>query len=103
MHAIGRTRRKPAFKSLVGEKHMRSRLDSILWRLIRANYCTSARRLHFLRFALPVLAVALCLSGEAIAQQATIVGTVTDPSGASLPHVNITVTNTESGAVKNVE
>src|SRR5690348_6769761 len=37
------------------------------------------------------------------AQQATIVGTVTDPSGASLPNVNITITSAESGLVKKTQ
>ena len=36
-----------------------------------------------------------CLS--ALAQEATIVGTVTDPSGAAVPSVAITVTNTDTG------
>jgi len=35
-----------------------------------------------------------------VAQEGTLVGTVTDSSGASLPNVHITVTNAESGAVK---
>ena len=37
------------------------------------------------------------------AQQATVVGTVTDPSGASLPNVNITITSTESGVIKKTQ
>jgi hypothetical protein len=50
------------------------------------------------------LAVALAFSCCAFAQQATIVRTMTtDPSGASLPNVNITITNTESGAVRNLQ
>ena len=31
------------------------------------------------------------------AQHATIVGTVTDPSGASVPNVAVTLTNTDTG------
>jgi Carboxypeptidase regulatory-like domain len=34
----------------------------------------------------------------AFAQEATIVGTVTDPSGAAVPNASITLTNTETGA-----
>src|SRR5258708_2705530 len=82
---------------------MRMRSDSILLRLIGANSHTSARKWNFLRLALPLLAVVLAFSGKVVAQQATVVGTVTDPSGAALPNVNITVTDTDSGAVKNVQ
>src|SRR5579871_751396 len=34
---------------------------------------------------------------SAVAQQATLLGTITDPGGAAVPNVNITVTNLESG------
>jgi Carboxypeptidase regulatory-like domain/TonB-dependent Receptor Plug Domain len=45
-----------------------------------------------------LLAVALvALSFTVSAQDATIVGTVTDPSGASVPNVKITITNNETG------
>ncbi|MGB7591633.1 MAG: carboxypeptidase-like regulatory domain-containing protein [Terriglobia bacterium] len=40
---------------------------------------------------------AFCLS--ALAQEATVVGTVTDPSNAAVPNVAITVTNTDTGQV----
>jgi len=40
---------------------------------------------------------AFCLS--ALAQEGTIVGTVTDPSNAAVPNVAITVTNTDTGQV----
>ena len=43
----------------------------------------------------------LCISTAA--QQATIVGTVTDSSGAALPAVRITITNLESSAVKKIQ
>ncbi len=82
---------------------MRLRSESHLLRLVGGNCHPSARKHHLLRFVFPVLAVALTLSGSAVAQQSTIVGTVTDPAGASLPGVNITVTNAESGAVRNVQ
>jgi len=41
----------------------------------------------------------LAFATVASAQQATIVGTVTDPSGAAVPGVQIAVTNTGTGAV----
>jgi len=43
------------------------------------------------------------LSTGALAQQATVVGTVTDPAGASLPNVAITATNIESGLAKTIQ
>jgi hypothetical protein len=53
--------------------------------------------------ALGLLCIAMALPPSVSAQQATIVGTVTDPSGAVLPKVKITVTNIESNAVKIIE
>ena len=44
-----------------------------------------------------ILALALAL--PAMAQDATIVGTVTDPSGATVPGVQITITNTATGQI----
>ncbi|HEY3740372.1 MAG TPA: carboxypeptidase-like regulatory domain-containing protein [Bryobacteraceae bacterium] len=44
------------------------------------------------------LAFLVVAGGAAFAQDATIVGTVLDPSGAAVPNVNIKVTNTETGA-----
>ncbi len=43
---------------------------------------------------------AFCLS--ALAQEATIVGTVTDPSNAAVPNVAVTVTNTDTGVVNHL-
>ena len=82
---------------------MNMRSDSILSRLIGAIPYSPAGRRNFLRFTLSVLAVVVAFSCSAAGQQATIVGTVTDASGASVPNVNITVTNTESGAVKTIQ
>ena len=36
---------------------------------------------------------------QAFAQQATIVGTATDPSGGAVPNVSITITNTQTNQV----
>jgi hypothetical protein len=55
---------------------------------------------HIRSLHLAVLAFAfLCVSSSLMAQDATIVGTVTDPSGASVPNVKITVTNLETSLV----
>ena len=40
------------------------------------------------------------LSLSAFAQNGTIVGTVTDPSGGVLPNVTVTITNTATGVTK---
>ncbi len=44
----------------------------------------------------------LGLSIHAFGQEATILGTVTDPSGATVPNVNVTVTDTDTGISRNV-
>jgi hypothetical protein len=53
---------------------------------------------RFLILCLLVFAFAMVAS----AQQATIVGTITDPSGAAVPGVQITITSTETGLVRHV-
>src|SRR5580704_7843983 len=50
-----------------------------------------------LRFLFVLLVALIGFSASTLAQQATIVGTVTDPSGAVVPGVNITLTNTDTG------
>ncbi len=55
---------------------------------------------HIRSLYLVVLALAfLFLSSSVRAQDATIVGTVTDPSGAAVPNVKITLTNLETSLV----
>src|ERR1700676_1576659 len=51
-----------------------------------------------LRFLFVLLVALIGFSASAFAQQTTIVGTVTDPSGAVVPNVTVTLTNTETGA-----
>src|SRR5271155_1999843 len=53
-----------------------------------------------LRYLLVLVVALIGFSASTFAQPTTIVGTVTDPSGASVPNVVVTVTNTETGAVR---
>jgi hypothetical protein len=50
------------------------------------------------RFLAVLLLAVVGFSVSTFAQQATIVGTVTDPSGAVVPNVNVTITNTDTGS-----
>src|SRR5512139_1455583 len=54
---------------------------------------------HRLRSALMVCLLILGMPLLALAQEATIVGTVTDPSGLVVPNVTIKFTNTLTGLV----
>jgi hypothetical protein len=48
---------------------------------------------HFLVFCFALVA----LSFNVKAQEATVVGTITDPGGATVPNVSVTITNTDTG------
>src|SRR5580700_9895056 len=50
-----------------------------------------------LRFPFVLLVALICFASSAFAQQATIVGTVTDPSGAVILNVAVSITNTDTG------
>jgi hypothetical protein len=52
------------------------------------------RSLKYLPFLFPLLCL---IPAASYAQNATIVGTVTDPSGAVMPNVNVTAANTATG------
>ncbi len=54
------------------------------------------------RHALLLVVLMLALPFVAFGQDATIVGTVTDPSGAAVPNAKITVTSTETGLVHSI-
>src|SRR5258708_8327375 len=49
------------------------------------------------RWLMVICAFVLAATFQAFAQEATLVGTVTDPSGAAIPNVSITITNTDTG------
>src|SRR5215469_14775361 len=86
----------PKPKSLgSGVKSMSSTLNSVLSRCIRSKFG--------LRTALSFSIVLAAFSLAAVAQQATIVGTVSDASGAAVPNVKITITSKESGAVRDFQ
>jgi len=57
----------------------------------------SVSRLAFLLAALFVI-----FAAQALAQEATIVGTVTDPSGAAVPNAKVTITNNDTGLVRSL-
>lgn len=64
--------------------------------------CVSAQLIRTLRAVTGSHTTILCglllgISTVAIAQEATIVGTVTDPSGANVPNVTVTITRAETG------
>jgi Carboxypeptidase regulatory-like domain len=54
------------------------------------------------RRAVVFAAMLLCLSSLALAQDATVVGTVTDPSGSAIPNAKITITSVETGATRSI-
>ncbi len=49
---------------------------------------------------LSLLCVLLLIALPALAQEATVVGTVTDATGAAVPNVSITITNAETGIAR---
>ncbi|HLH09557.1 MAG TPA: TonB-dependent receptor [Terriglobales bacterium] len=49
---------------------------------------------------LPILLLLGFFATQAFAQEATILGTVTDPSGAAVPNATVTLTNTDTGVAR---
>ena len=77
--------------------------DSILDMRPGVNLPSSVRNRTSVRFTLLLLVSVFGLALSAAGQQATIVGTVTDPAGAAVPNVNVTATNLESGVARSIE
>ncbi len=59
----------------------------------------AVKRRKFLHLSILFLFLGL-FATQAFAQEATIVGTVTDPSGAAVPNVTVTITQTETGQAR---
>src|ERR1041385_2865702 len=66
------------------------------------NFDLSTTRTRSLRWLLGLGALVLATSLSMFAQEATILGTVNDSSGAAVPNVQVVITNTETGIVTNV-
>ncbi len=53
-----------------------------------------------IRLALLLAALVVVFAAQGFAQEATILGTVTDPTGAAVPNATITITNNETGVTR---
>jgi len=54
------------------------------------------------RLAVLLAAFFVIFAAQALAQEATVVGTVTDPTGAAVPNATISITNTDTGVTRNL-
>src|SRR5690242_1525204 len=55
-----------------------------------------------LRLLLILTLIVFAFGSIAVAQEATIVGTVTDTTGAAVPNASITITNTDTGIARTI-
>ncbi|HET6179155.1 MAG TPA: TonB-dependent receptor, partial [Candidatus Sulfotelmatobacter sp.] len=62
-----------------------------------AGSCGLRRNLGRLALISLFLCILAALATPALAQEATVVGTVTDPSGAAVPNASVTITNNDTG------
>ncbi len=74
---------------------------TVLSPLFAGSFTSSLKR-GSIRLAVLFSAMFVIFAAQALAQEATIVGTVTDPTGASVANANITITNLETGASRTV-
>ena len=65
--------------------------------MFAGSFGLAVKRSSFLFAAIFVL-----FASQALAQEATIVGTVTDPTGATVPNASITITNTDTGVSRSL-
>jgi hypothetical protein len=67
-----------------------------------AGSFSQAVRRNGSRLTILLAALFVIFAVPALAQEATIVGTVTDPSGAAVPNAAITITNTDTGVARSL-
>src|SRR6266852_735976 len=82
------------------------RLKNGVWRrtmefLVSVSYRVSTFAVNRFRlsYVLLLCVIVLGVTGQAFGQNATVVGTITDPSGAAVANATITITHTETGKV----
>jgi hypothetical protein len=82
---------------------MNSTSNSLLSAPCSTQSLISVSKAVCLRSVLLVLIALIGFSFSAVGQTATLLGTVTDQSGAALPDVTVTVTSAESNAVRKIQ
>ena len=65
------------------------------------GYCRSVKRSNF-RLLLTLLVLLTVFTSISLAQEATIVGAVTDSTGAAVPNASIVITNTDTGISRTI-
>jgi hypothetical protein len=69
--------------------------------MFAGSFCLAVRR-NGARFAVLLAAFFVMFAAQALAQEATVLGTVTDPTGASVPNAAIVITEVETGVTRNL-
>jgi len=67
-----------------------------------AKSCTIPAKNRLLRFVVLLACFLPLMVFQAFAQEATIVGTINDPTGAAVPNVVVKITNTDTGLVRTI-